>query len=110
MLNCNSPLCPLVISTLLQNFCNTKQKIKECILKLCGYIYHQGTYTPQASNAKGTGFLAFTGVSTLLQNFCNTKQETEECTLKLSGYIYHQGTYTPLWGVGLYRIMVEFLI
>jgi len=33
-------------STLLQKHCNKKQEIEECILKLCGYIYHQGTYTP----------------------------------------------------------------
>ena len=69
-------------------------------MKLCGYIYHQGTYTPQAGNGKGAGFLPFTGVSTLLQKPCNKKQETEECILKLCGYLYHQGTYTPQAGNG----------
>ena len=38
------------------------QETEECILKLCGYIYHQGTYTPQAGNEKGAGFLPFIGV------------------------------------------------
>ena len=32
-------------------------------MKLCVYIDHHGTYTPQAGNEKGTGFLPFTGVS-----------------------------------------------
>ena len=49
-------------STLLQKHCNKKQETKECILKLFGYIYHQGTYTPQAGTEKGAGFLPFTGV------------------------------------------------
>ena len=55
-------------STLLQKHCNKKQETKECILKLCGYIYHQGTYTPQVSDRlragteKGAGFLPFTGI------------------------------------------------
>ncbi len=31
-------------STLLLKNCNKKQKTKECILKLYGCIYHQGTY------------------------------------------------------------------
>ena len=26
-------------------------------MKLCGYIYHQGTYTPQSGSEKGAGFL-----------------------------------------------------
>ena len=52
-----------MISTLLQKHCDIKQETEECILKLCGYIYHQGTYTPQAGNKKGTGFLPFIGVS-----------------------------------------------
>ena len=51
------------VSTLLQKHCDKKQETEECILKLCGYIYHQGTYTPQAGNKKGTGFLPFIGVS-----------------------------------------------
>jgi len=40
-------------------------------LKLSGYIYHQGTCTPQVSdrlragNEKDAGFLPFTGVSAL---------------------------------------------
>ena len=34
------------VSTLLQKHCNKKQEIEECILKLYGYIYNQGTYTP----------------------------------------------------------------
>jgi len=34
------------ISTLLQKHCNKKQETDECILKLSGYIYHQGTNTP----------------------------------------------------------------
>ena len=34
-----------VISTLLQKQCNKKQETEKCDLKLCGYIYHQGTYT-----------------------------------------------------------------
>ena len=34
------------ISTLLQKHCNKKQETEECTLKLYGYIYHQGTYTP----------------------------------------------------------------
>jgi len=50
------------VSTLLQKHCNKKQQTEECILKLCGYICHQGTYTPQAGNEKGAGFLPFTGV------------------------------------------------
>jgi len=53
------------ISTFLQKHCNKKQETEECILKLCGYIYHQGTYTPQVGNEKGAGFLPFTGVSLL---------------------------------------------
>ena len=48
-----------LFSTLLQKHCNKKQETEECILKLCGYIYHQGTYTPQAGNEKSAGF--FTG-------------------------------------------------
>ena len=52
-----------VVSTLLQNYCNKKQETEECIFKLCGYIYHQGTYTLQAGNEKGAGFLPFTGIS-----------------------------------------------
>jgi len=35
-----------VISTLLRKHCNKKQETEEGILKLCGYIYHQGIYTP----------------------------------------------------------------
>ena len=71
------------VSTLLQKHCNSvlyplegykKQETEECILKLCGYIYHQGTYTPQAGSEKGAGFLLFTGVSTLLQKRCNSVQ------------------------------------
>ena len=42
-----------VVSTLLQNYCNKKQETEECILKLCGYIYRQSTYTLQAGNEKG---------------------------------------------------------
>ena len=37
-------------STLLLKHCNKKQETEECILKLYGYIYQQGTYTPQAGN------------------------------------------------------------
>ena len=67
-------------------------------MKLYGYIYRQGTYTPQAGNEEGNGFLLFTGVSTLFQKHCNKKQETKESIMKLCGYIYHQGTYTPQAG------------
>ena len=35
-----------IFSTLRLNFCNKKQETAECILKLRGYIYHQGTYAP----------------------------------------------------------------
>jgi len=42
----------LLISTLLQKYCNKKQETEECILKLCGYIYQQGTYTPLRGNDK----------------------------------------------------------
>ena len=35
-----------LFSTLLQKPCHKKQEIEECILKLCGQIHHQGTYTP----------------------------------------------------------------
>jgi len=35
----------LAISTLLQKHCSKKQETEECNLKLCGYVYHQGTYT-----------------------------------------------------------------
>jgi len=31
-------------------------------LKLCGYIYHQGTYTHQAGTEKSAAFLLLTGV------------------------------------------------
>ena len=33
-------------STLLQKHRNKKQETEECILKICGYIYHHGTYIP----------------------------------------------------------------
>ena len=36
---------PFAFSTLLQKHCNKKQELEECVLKLCGYTYHQGTYT-----------------------------------------------------------------
>jgi len=42
-------------STLSLNFCNKKQETEECFLKLCGYIYHQGTYTHQAGTEKSAG-------------------------------------------------------
>jgi ribosomal protein L37AE/L43A len=74
-------------STLLQKHYNKIQETEQCNLKLCGYTYHQGTYTPSW------------GVSTLLQKHYNKIQGTEECDLKLCGYTYLQGTYTPLWGV-----------
>ena len=48
-------------STLLLNFCNKKQETEGYCFKLCGYIYHQGTYTPQAGSEKA-GFLPFIGV------------------------------------------------
>ena len=67
----------LSFSTLLQKHCNKKQETEENILKLCGYKYHQGTYTPQGGNEKGAGFLPFTGVSALLLYSCNKKQEIE---------------------------------
>ena len=63
------------VSTLLQKHYNKKQETEECILKLCGYIYHQGTYTPQAGNEKGAGFFPFTGVSTLFLNFCKENKK-----------------------------------
>jgi len=56
------------VSTSLQKHCNKKQETEESILRLHGYIYYQGTYTPQVSdrlragNKKGAGFLPFTGV------------------------------------------------
>ena len=62
------------ISTLLQKHCNKKQETEECILKLCGYIYHQGTYTPQAGSEKGAGVLPFTGVNALLLKTCHSGQ------------------------------------
>jgi len=46
-----------------------KQETEEYILKLCGYIYHQGTYTLQAGNENGPGFLPFTGVNHILYLF-----------------------------------------
>jgi len=52
-----------MISTLLQKHCNKKQETEEYILKLSGYIYHQGIYTLQADNEKGADFLPFTGVN-----------------------------------------------
>ena len=55
----------ITFSTLLQKHCNKKQETEECILKIGGYIYHQGTYTPEAGTEKGAGFLPFTGVSHL---------------------------------------------
>ena len=42
-------------STLRQKHCNKKQEIEECGLKLSGYIYNQGTYTPQADTEKSAG-------------------------------------------------------
>jgi len=50
------------ISTLLQKHCNKKQETVEYMLKLCGYIYYQGTYTLQADNEKGAGCLQFIGI------------------------------------------------
>ena len=44
------------VSTFLQKLCNKEQETEECILKLGGYIDHQGTYTLQAGNGKGAGF------------------------------------------------------
>jgi len=35
-----------LFSILLQKHCNKKQETEEYILKLSGYMYHQGTYTP----------------------------------------------------------------
>ena len=37
--------------------------------EISGYIYHQGTYTPQAGNEKGAAFLPFTGVRPHEQRF-----------------------------------------
>ena len=74
------------ISTLLLKHRNKKQEPEECNLKLCGYIHHQGTYTPQAVTEKGAGFfyrLPFTGVSTLLQKHCNKKQLWAELFVKM---------------------------
>jgi hypothetical protein len=34
------------VSTLPQKHCNKKQETAECVLRLCGYIYYQSTYTP----------------------------------------------------------------
>ena len=42
-------------STLLQKHCNKKQETEECKLKLCGYIYHKGTYTHQAGTEESAG-------------------------------------------------------
>jgi hypothetical protein len=53
------------VITLLQKHCNTKQETEECKLKLCGYIYHQGTYTHRAGTEKMQEFLPLTGVSIL---------------------------------------------
>jgi len=44
------------VSTLLLKHCHKKQETEECNLKICGYIYLQGTYTPQAGTEKGAGF------------------------------------------------------
>jgi len=46
----------LLISTLLQKHCNKKQETQKCILKLCGWKYPQGTYTPQVGIEKSAGF------------------------------------------------------
>ena len=51
-----------MVSTLLQKHCNKKQEPEECKLKLCGYIYHQGTYTHQAGTEESAEFLPLTGV------------------------------------------------
>jgi len=48
--------CVNHISTLLLKHCHKKQETEECNLKICGYIYLQGTYTPQAGTEKGAGF------------------------------------------------------
>ena len=45
----------LSLSTLLQKHCNKKQETEEGILKICGYIYHHGTYTHQAGTNKRAG-------------------------------------------------------
>ena len=66
------------VSTLLLNFCYNKQETEECSLKFGGYIYHQGTYTPQAGNEKDAGFLPFTGVRTLRLKTCHKSKNSEE--------------------------------
>jgi len=43
-------------------------------LKLSGYLYHQGTYTPQAGTEKCASFLPFTGVKLLKVNCMAPKQ------------------------------------
>ena len=45
----------LFVSTLLQKSCRNKQETEECILKLSGYLYRQGTYTQQAGTEKSAG-------------------------------------------------------
>ena len=43
-------------------------------MKLSGYLYHQGTYTPQAGTEKCASFLPFTGVKLLKVNCMAPKQ------------------------------------
>jgi len=62
------PLVMLYIfSTLLQKHCNKKQETQKCILKLCGWKYPQGTYTP------------LWGVSALLLKTCDKNKKFGEC-------------------------------
>ena len=42
------------VNTLLQKYLE-KHETEECILKLCGYLQPQGTYTPQVGTGKDAG-------------------------------------------------------
>jgi hypothetical protein len=53
------------ISTLFQKHCNKKQETEEYILKLYGYTYHQGTYTPHVSDRLRAGPEKSAGIFTV---------------------------------------------
>ena len=58
-------------------------------MKLCGYIYHQGTYTPQAGNKKGAGFLPFTGVIILQETVHSQMTVHPVCTAILPVFAFY---------------------
>jgi len=64
-------------------------------LKLCGYIYHQGTYTPQAGTEKDAGCLPFTGVS---------REPSKVIKLKTSNDCY----LTPTSGISILKVPLLF--